>query len=174
MHKIKELALKWKLNNKNNENIIHENIAFDKASYIGILFYEDINIDFSILENFVKKLINEKKSVKILVYTSELKNIETDLEIIFFTKKDISLLGELTNQEVNDFVEYQFDYLFCTYTEPFLAFNIILQKSNAKCRVGIYNIENANNFELMIEKSTNNDLETTLNQLLYYVKVMKN
>ncbi len=172
MHKIKELALKWKLNNRHNENVIHENIGFDKASTVGILFYEDI--DFSILENFVKKIKIDKKSVKVLVYTSEVKNIETDLEITIFNKKDISLLGEILNREVKRFAEFNFDYLFCTYNEPFPAFDMILQKSRAKCRVGIYNVENANNFELMIEKSTNNDLETTLNQLLYYVKVMEN
>jgi len=174
MHKIKELAIKWKLNNKNNENVIHENIAFDKATSIGILFYEDINIDFSILENFVKKIKLEKNFVKVLVYTSEIKNIETDLEITIFNKKDISIMGEILNQEVNNFIEFNFDYLFCTYNVPFPAFDMILKKSQAKCRVGIHNVANADNFELMIEKSINNDLETSLNQLLYYVKVMKN
>ena len=171
---LKEITLKWKLKNWQKKNkVLRTNIIFKDSLAIGILFSQELNTNIEIIEKFKNKLLNEGKSVKILTCITNSKIISNS-ENVVFSLKDISVTGKIENDKLIDFLKTEFDFLFCLAPIYNPLINFVLQKSVARCRVGIYNGSNFENYEFMIKVPQEQDLEISLNQMLYYVKVMKN
>ena len=74
--------------------------------------------------------------------------------------------------QVNEFVERRFDYLYCISLHPFPVFDFIMERSQAKCRIGKYDINHINSYDLMVEPSSDNDSVELILQMIHYTKTM--
>jgi len=70
------------------------------------------------------------------------------------------------------FLDTQFDFLFCIESEKQPVFDIILSQTKANCRVGLYDENRTNLFELMVQNPDWKDIEYTLKQMLKYTKLL--
>lgn len=118
----------------------------------------------------MKRLREEGKNVKAITYFEQERSNPFDFKFDFFTKKDINLLGKITSDAVNVFVHTEFDYLFCLSTTSFMPFESILAESKARFRVGFYDEENPDYFELMLNPQEGEELANLVEQLFHYTK----
>jgi hypothetical protein len=59
-------------------------------------------------------------------------------------------------------------------SEPQPVFHVLLKNSKANCRVGLYDENRTNLFELMVQNPDWKDVAHTLEQMLNYTKLLKN
>ena len=81
-------------------------------------------------------------------------------------------MGEISSPKMTQFLDTQFDYLFCVESEPQPVFDILLSQSKANCRVGVFDEKRTNLFELMVENPDWTNLDHTLKQMLNYTKLL--
>lgn len=145
-------------------------LNYEEAGTIGILFYDFTQSQKSVIASFVDKLRLEGKKVKVLIYSEEDQTEVIGRPFPTFTQKEISVLGNIQSQEVLDFTDESFDYLFCLYLKHIPTFDYILAKSKAKLRIGKY-FENSENYlDLMLNLPENASFATLIEMMLQYTK----
>jgi hypothetical protein len=153
------------------------NVNYDQAKSVGLLFTSDELESVEALTNFIKHLQQDGKQVKALTFQNskgkEVNHPSFSFNHHVITEKDVSLLGEIKSFLVDDFINTDFDYLFCVAAKPVDVFENILLKSKAKCRIGKY-MEGHGNFELMIKLNDNEGTDVLIQQMYHYVKTIKN
>lgn len=149
-------------------------VNYHQVNQIGILFHLTEDVDPEPLAQFIKKLEQDHKKLKIMTYLDHTHSHPYRFYIDYFRKTDINWLGEITSPKITQFLDTQFDYLFCIETEPQPVFNIILNKTKANCRVGLFHESRTNLFELMVDNPDWQDVSHTVQQMINYTKLLKN
>jgi hypothetical protein len=150
-------------------------VNYQQVNKIGILFHLSDDVDPEPLAQFIRKLEQDHKKLKLLTYLDTTHSHPYRFYIDFFHKDDIPWTGKLEDiPKIRQFLDTPFDYLFCIESEPQPVFHSILQKSIANCRVGLYNEKRTNLFELMVQNPDWKDLTHTLEQMLSYTKQLRN
>ena len=147
-------------------------INYHQVNQIGILFHLDAETDPEPLARFIKKLEQDHKKLKILTYFEYAHSHPYKFYIDCFLKSDINWKGEINSAKMTVFLDTQFDFLFCIESEKQPVFDIILSQTKANCRVGVYDKERTNLFELMVENPNWKDIDYTLKQMLKYTKLL--
>jgi hypothetical protein len=150
-------------------------VNYHLVNQIGILFHLGEDVDPEPLARFIKKLEQDHKKLKILTYLNHTHSHPYRFYIDYFRKDDIHWSGKLEEiPKIRQFLDTQFDYLFCLESEPQPVFNELLQKTKANCRVGLYDEQRTNLFELMVQNPDWTDIAHTLEQMMNYTKLLKN
>jgi hypothetical protein len=158
---------------RNAQSLVPRNtINYHQVNQIGILFHVDSETDPEPLARFIKKLEQDHKKLKILTYFEYVHSHPYNFYIDYFLKSDISWQGEINSPKMNQFLDTQFDFLFCIESETQPVFDIILSQTKANCRVGLYDEKRTNLFELMVQNPDKKDIEYTLKQMLKYTKLL--
>lgn len=148
-------------------------VNYHQVNQIGILFRLAPDVDPEPLSRFIKKLEQDHKKLKVLTYFEHIHSHPYNFYIDYFLKSDINWLGEINSPKMTQFLDTQFDFLFCIESpQPEPVFDIILSQTKANCRVGLYNEERTNLFELMVQNPDWADLDHTLHQMLTYTKLL--
>lgn len=147
-------------------------INYHQVNQIGILFHLTPDVDPEPLAQFIKKLEQDHKKLKILTYFEHMHSHPYNFYIDYFLKTDINLMGEISSPKMTQFLDTQFDFLFCVESEPQPVFDILLSQSKANCRVGLFDEKRTNLFEMMVENLDWHDLDHTLKQMLNYTKLL--
>ncbi|TAF67673.1 MAG: hypothetical protein EAZ55_01240 [Cytophagales bacterium] len=152
--------------------------TYQEAKNIGILFYipENDETQAQTLNNWVAYLREQGKVVKTLTFLDI--NTQTNpynFQFDYFTKKDISVLGNINSEKVETFIEQNFDYLFCIFLECLPPFENILLRSQAKCRVGKHIETKEDCLEFMIQLPTEqNNIKYLIESIDIYMEKIKN
>jgi hypothetical protein len=150
-------------------------VNYSQVNQIGILFHLTEDVEPEPLGQFIKKLEQDHKKVKSLTFLENTHSHPYRFYIDFFRKDDIKWNGNLEEiPKIRQFLDTQFDYLFCIESEPQPVFNVLLQKSKANCRIGLFDEKRTNLFEIMVDNPDWKDLPHTLEQMLNYLKILKN
>lgn len=120
------------------------------------------------LKNFVKKLKDDGKKVQGLTFDN--KNSPYNFKHYYFASREITYLRSLRSESVKKFINNDFDYLFCIDIKPSYVFHNILAKSKAKCRIGKYDINKINYFELMIKIKDTDGIDVLIDQMNHYTQ----
>lgn len=145
---------------------------FESARSIGILI-KDIHKHTTLIKKIIKELEAEGKKVHILSYEKNKKDIAQGIKYDIITKKDVSLMGNFKSFAIKKFIKTDFDYLFSLNTSSFLLFENILARCSAKCRVGIFNENKKEYFEMMIHPGKENSLGSLAEQMIFYTRLIK-
>jgi hypothetical protein len=151
LRQMKLTLLRYNTNSQVKKNkTVRSSTAFKKAQQVGVLFTVEDRAKHDTVKEFIKKLEMEGKTVKVLAFLPEKKE---NFEFLFnyFTKKDISVWGNLLSHDALHFSTQNFDFLYCLDEEPGPIVLNLLARSKAKCRVGKFVEGNEAFFELMIE-----------------------
>ena len=91
---------------------------------------------------------------------------------ISFQKKDIKWTGKLLNFRLKKFIRTDFDYLFSIVDSSSLALDAVLAHSNAKCRVGKFEDNKSDLYELMVHQK-GKSLKDLSQQMFHYTSKIK-
>lgn len=172
MQKIKSFFLALRNQRAAKANTVkRQTVAYEKAKSVGILF-SDTEAEYQAINKFVKRLKDEGKRVRALTYFEQAHSNGYDFNFDYFTKDQITATGKLTSEKVTQFIETDFDHLFCINTYSFLPFDYILLNSQAKCRIGMYVDDKSAYFELMIKPRAEATLEESINQIVHYTQAL--
>ena len=131
---------------------VRASVPYKQAQKIGIVFtVEDKQKHYDIKE-FVHLLEQDGKRVQVLEYLPEKKENHEFL-FDFFSLKDISFWGRQNSDKAVKFYETPFDYLFCIDTQSNPLVLDLVAHSKARCRVGRFNENERDFFEMMIEQN---------------------
>ena len=148
-----------------------ETLNYDEVKEVGLLFSNVNDDNHKAINYFVKLLKKDGKNVKALAFFEDKHSNPYDVRFDFFTAKDI-IKGQISSLQVNEFVERRFDYLYCISLHPFPVFDFIMERSQAKCRIGKYDENHINSYDLMVEPSSENDSVELILQMIHYTKTM--
>ncbi len=153
-------------------NVKRTSVNYNEAQQIGIIFTVTNRIKHTEVRNFIKKLKADGKEVEVLCLLGTGKE-NYDFVFDYFTKKEFSLFGKITSQSLNAFVQKKFDYVFHLDTSLGLFMEHALAKSQAKCRVGIYQEGKDSFYELMFKTKKEDGFQVFLEQLYGFVKALR-
>lgn len=138
----------------------------DKMKTIGVLFNAD---DFSEYSNFLKALKSlgiPENAVQMFAFTTNKKSLD-DAVVSFFTKKAINWKGKINLDELNNFVNSEFDLLVSYYKHSNEELNLVSAASKADLKVGLSGIDDRL-YDLIIDVDTK-DLNLFKNELKKYL-----
>lgn len=145
-------------------------INYKEAKRIGILFQTTKQQSTEWFQNLKDRFKKDGKEVELLGFVP--KAPQNDLEEDFFTSKDISISGKIASDKVREFVNKEFDYLYCISEENSAVFDSILAESRAKCRVGRYSQRKDMLYEMMIHIKPEDSYHTLVDEMLKYTKAI--
>jgi hypothetical protein len=133
---------------------LHSNLPYKQGINVGIIFTVEDKIKHDLIKDFIKKLEQDEKKVRVISYLPKKKE-NYDFLFDFFTDDDLSFWGNINSSNADSFSNTSFDFLFYLDTKPNHLILNIIAKSKAKCRVGKYEPDSESYFELMIESGMN-------------------
>lgn len=161
----------YKANRLAKKHVRECSLPYDKAKDIGIIFTVDDLDKHMQVKEFIKKIKQSKKNVEVLCYLPKDKE---NYEFIFnfFTEKDISFWGSFTNNDVLNFTNRPFDFLFCLDCNPNPLVESVMAMTKASCRVGCYSSGKDQYYELMIQPKRPTT-ENLVDEIFRYVKILR-
>ncbi|MCS6820397.1 MAG: hypothetical protein NZ551_00850 [Microscillaceae bacterium] len=167
------LKIRNKYFHKNKNTTNRQIISYSKANNIGILFHLKPEENHHALNQFVHDLEKEGKNITALTFFDNLGSNPYNFQFDFFQEKDISYFGSIQSEQVNKFIAQPFDYLFCITLEDFSPFDSILLNSQAKYRVGLYQPNKENYYDMMIKLRENDrNISTFIKEMWKYTKLL--
>ncbi len=144
-------------------------IPAQQQASIGILHhYEEAAIYQKIQIIFEHILPHQKK--KFLCYTSKPSAIY-DPKVVL-SHKSINLWGGIYTPWANSFLKESFNYLYFVAFDTTPVLNYLIQKSQAKCKVGYYMEKQEKYLDIMLRLHTAHTYENLITQMLRYTKMI--
>ena len=132
---------KKKSNDKYLNNILNNrksSVNNNKIKSVGIIInLEEFNDYDSLRHVFTYLGVNENK-IKFVAYVTEKDETLTSWDS-YFTPLDFGWNGNISNYDINEFIETDFDALISYYDEDIHELNLITAKSKANFKIGISN-----------------------------------
>ena len=132
---------KKKSNDKYLNNILNSrkpSVDSQKIKSVGVILNLEEYDDYDSLRNVLKYLgVNENK-IKFVAYVTERDETLTSWDS-YFTPLDFGWNGNISNYDINEFIETEFDALISYYNEDLYELNLITAKSKANFKIGISN-----------------------------------
>lgn len=153
-----------------------ESVTFDEAKRIGILYEATSDANYETVKQFVKEIRAQQKDVLALGYVdyNELPNMRfAKLGLDFFTRKSVNWKLKPQHPSVSNFIDTDFDILINLNTEKCFPLKYISAVTRARFKVGRYDPRNLPFCDLMIEAGENIGLKDFINQVTYYLKLLK-
>ncbi len=146
-------------------------VDFEKAMQIGILYQG--KPPFFAEEALKMKRMFEAEGKKVTVlafYQTPPEELPDGVQV--FTPKDITILGKINSEIVDNFIRTNFDYLYCISPAKASIFDVILAKSLAKCRVGCDDRKKRFLYEMMFRLKPNDDGKTLIDEMMRFTRAL--
>lgn len=148
-------------------------LNYSEVKSVGLIFYTQNEQMHLHINTFVNKMRKENKEVEALTFFERNHDNPYNFRYAFFTEKNIGWSGRIKSQEVENFIQKEFDYLYCIAVEEDLRFfEPILARSKAKCRIGNYQVQHESFFELMVSLQSSQDIDILITQMLHYTQAI--
>ncbi|MBU2913482.1 DUF6913 domain-containing protein [Reichenbachiella agariperforans] len=169
---IGKYLVKWKTKFALKHKAKQGSMSYLDAKQLGILYTYTTEKNHELVNDWVKGLEAEGKSVKVITYIPKVKKADS-FDYPFFSDRDLGSSGKWKKSEVQSFNETPFDYLITLdkglnqYTRNLMA------TAKASCRVGVFAEGESDYFEMMINHD-GNDFGALLRQVHHYIKNVRN
>jgi hypothetical protein len=169
-----EFFIKYKTNRSvKRDSIKRSTVPFTKAKRVGILFTAGDKEKFLKVKELYTLLKNEGKEVEVMTYLAKgAQNYEFLFKI--FDKKGFSFTGKVLDEDLQAFIDSEFDYLLHLDTESTTFTDYILATTMARCRVGKYDAERNRLYELMLNIKNKESYDQLIDQISYYTRRITN
>lgn len=145
--------LRWRTESALKKNkSLRTSTPYKKSNAIGVIFSVEDRQKHDDIKEFVKRLEQDGKQVKVLEFLPKRKD-NYEFLFDFFTIQDLNFWGKIDKPQAAGFAQTEFDYLFYVDNEHNPLILNVLAQSRAHCRVGKYQEGNEAYFEFMIENN---------------------
>ena len=165
------LPFKTKVALKTN-NAIRISEGYTQAKKIAVVFTYDDEKKRGLVNKFLDRIEEEGKEVQLLIYVPKAGKDET-FDFPNFSVREMDFFGHFSSELLSEFEKNAFDYLINVDVKSNVVIENVLANSKAKCRVGRYQEDKQEFYELMIDFKENN-YEQFLVQILHYIKNVRN
>jgi hypothetical protein len=150
---------------------------FDSIKSIGIVWDASRPEEFTVLTKFSQKMSALKIDTEILGYFPDKKLPDQYTAVRFFTclkRQDLDFFYKPVSTEAGRYISKRFDVLIDLNFRRVFPLEYIASLSNAKFKVGIPGAEPENSpYDLMISHKNSLSIETYLEQVLFYLEMIK-
>ncbi len=147
----------------------------ESARTVGFVCLLEDEQEWKDIQTAVNRFQQSGAKVRVLSFYPEkvkpLWYVET-MNIVMCSLKEFGLMGIPKGKRVDEFMKDRFDILINLDLNGTFATNYVSVLSTAYFKVGIENQENRKFFDLLI-KMENMDLKTYLEQVMFYLSVLK-
>ena len=153
---------------KNNKGL-RESVAYKAADRFGVIFCNDEQSKIEDADKLISLLKKDKKKVKVIAqeHKSAVKHLPYDT----FNDDNFSFWGDFIGKPINDFIDAEHDFLICLDDQPNHLVRSILANSRAKCRIGKFEENNQQTFEMLLEDRTKNG-HNWVDSVYRYIKII--
>ena len=161
--------LKKKSNDKYLNNILNNRkfiVNKNKIKSVGIILnFEEFN-DYDLLRKVFTQLGVNPNKIKFVAFVTDKDETLTSWDS-YFTPLDFGWNGNISNFEINEFINTDFDALISYYNSDIYELNVITAKSKANFKIGISNNDiRLNDFIINIKTSYIDIFKTELEKYL--------
>lgn len=154
------------------ENVSRDNVGYDQAKDIGILYSYPDPVKSSAISELIGKLKEDGKTANSIFLIDPKKTDSGGVENCFFDSH-IKLFGKWINPIVPKFYERKFDYLLHLDEDVSPLIENVLLKSQALCRIGMYNESHKHLYEMMIKTADGANLSFQMMEIYSYLKQLR-
>jgi hypothetical protein len=146
------------------------NLPYRQAHSVGIVFTSDDRAKHDEIKEFIKRLEQDGKQVKVISFLPKDKeNFEFLFD--FFGPKDVNFWGQITSENALKFADQPFDFLFYVDEIPNPLILHLVARSKAECRVSRHWEKTEPYFELMIESTPG--VKSLINGMIRYTTKLR-
>ncbi|GIV34032.1 MAG: hypothetical protein KatS3mg031_1567 [Chitinophagales bacterium] len=168
--KLHRYVLKRKLK---KHPVPHRTSGYTDADSIIILFDASQPEHVQPVKNFFQKLRSEDKHVRLFAYLNQERKGTTSLPFPYMTRKNISWLFIPKHPLASEIMESRVDILISLCTEECLPLEYMAALSRATFRVGRYEADKSDCYDLMIETGTTKDIQHLIAQIDHYLRIIR-
>jgi hypothetical protein len=151
-------------------------LAYEQVQHVGIVYNATYIEKEAMVHQYANKLRADGKKVFLLGYV-EMKqlpgNKKFSLQSEYFWQETLSPLNLPVKSKISRFIEMEFDWLLNIYTEPILPMLAVAAYSHAHYRIGPAIHGGVRYFDAMIDTGENSSLAFLIEQMDFYLKVIK-
>lgn len=141
----------------------------NKVKKVGVLVSIEEPIDYNMFRTLSEDLGIEENKVEVIAFTSE-KKTENCLFKPTYNSKDLGWKGGMRHQELQAFVNTEFDVLISYYKQGITGLKLITTASKAKFKVGV--LTEDERFNDLIIKTELMDFEGFRSELIKYLDIL--
>lgn len=148
---------------------------FEDAKNIGIIFDATNAEDFDLVKRYVAHLRENNKKVKVIGYfpSNGVPALTySKLDFDFFSRKELSITGKPTPVFIRNFIEEQYDLLIDLNIHDHFALKYISAFSKAAFKVGKYEEDDTQTFDMMIDSDHTKTIKYFLRQIDTYITML--
>ncbi len=135
------------------------------AHNIGLLVDASQQNDLAVIRDYIRQFRKEGKKVSVLAYM-DFGSANENIEIPFFTKKNVNWYNIPKGKQTDDFINQHFDILLGAFAGNSPALEYLIIKSRARFKVGPYlAAEKTHCFDLMVSHQANDSLSSFLTKM---------
>lgn len=146
----------------------------DAASVLIVFTADGADYQFQIMRKLREKFQNDDKGVSFLYLLhkpEDRPSVGLDDGMVALEKKDIGLFGEIKNEEASALVAKDYDFMISADLNPNIYTDLLIAKSQSKCKVGRYLETKDKFYDFMIRIDDGSNLEFYLDQVYHYTKL---
>lgn len=169
-------GLKKKTTQKSYEKLLKnirksDTVIPNKITSVGILADSRLFGSYDISRNLSQKLGIESRHFEIIIFEN-LKDDFVAQHYNTFTEKDFGMYGKVKAQNVQDFINTNYDLLINFSNQNNVYLNLVALQSKAKFKVGFANDDLTNLYDFMINVE-NNKIDIFTDELAKYLQILK-
>jgi hypothetical protein len=154
-----------------------EIVSFEDATKIGLLYDATDERDSEAVKNYVKSIRNNfKKDILAMGYVDK-KNLRksqyAQFGLDFFTRKDLNFQMIPNNPIIKNFINEKFDILINLNSGKCFPLRYISAMSRARFRVGRYNSNSADCFDMMVKLKGEPAIRTVIEEIEHFLRIIK-
>ncbi len=156
-------------------SVSRTSVGFERAQSMGILYSDNSTGKQAVIHQLITQLNQLGKQVMVLCYEPTCSQV---IPPIFptTTHQDIRPWGAIAFLPTKTFIKTPFDYLYHVDLAGDPVLDYLLARSHAKCRVGHYNAERTDLFEIMVslkEGANSSDIGNLASQMIRYTQCLR-
>jgi hypothetical protein len=151
-------------------------MGLDEAKKVGIVFDASEAADYRLIANYVKTLQDMGKKVQCLGYVQQNKlpgYLLHQVNWTFCQNKDFAWNFNMKTNLMNQFADEQLDILIDLSRSDLFYTKYISGVSNAKYKVGRFNPEQIDIFDLLMQVPDDANLQELMTHIIHYLKIIK-
>lgn len=171
--KIQYYFLRVRMNRNERGKMV---MGLDEARSIGIVFDASTAADYRLITNHVKLLKDLGKKVTCIGFVQQKKlpgYLHHHVNWTFCQKKDFAWNLRLKTTPMKEFVTDEFDILIDLSSSELFFTKYLAGISKAKYKVGKFNPDQIDIFDLLMQVPDNSNLQELMDQIIHYLKIIK-
>lgn len=149
--------------------------SYRDAKTILLFFTSEGNQKIALVKGMQNKMEKEGKKVTclyLLMKDEDKPDVHMDDGMERIEPIDFSLFGDILKPEVKQLLNDDYDYMIHADMDCNIYSDLVMSKSNAKCRIGRYFDNHENQYDMMVKVSDDRKINYLLDQIYHYTKAL--